>query len=56
MTLETDITSLVANVGFPIAITFWFMFRTESVIKSNTEMMQGVKDVITNCRGKPPVA
>ncbi len=37
--LEETIITLISNVGFPIAITLWFMFRTEKVIKDNTDTM-----------------
>jgi len=32
MELET----LVGSVGFPVVMCFWFMYRTEKVIQSNT--------------------
>lgn len=34
--MEVEIISLVQNIGFPIAITVWFMIRTEKVIDRNT--------------------
>jgi len=30
---------LIGSVGFPIAITLWFMLRTEKVINKNTNIM-----------------
>jgi len=32
-----DFVVLVQSVGFPIAITLWFMLRTEKVIQRNTD-------------------
>ena len=32
-----ELINLVGNYGFPMAMCFWFMFRTEKVIKSNTQ-------------------
>jgi len=28
---------LVSNLGFPIAVSLWFMFRTEKVMNANTD-------------------
>ena len=36
--METFI-DVISKVGFPIAVCLWFMFRTEKVIKSNTDIM-----------------
>lgn len=35
--VETEIFSVLANYGFPVFITVWFMFRTEKIINKNTE-------------------
>ena len=36
--METFI-QLVSAVGFPIAMCFWFMFRTEKIINNNTDAL-----------------
>jgi len=53
MAIEDTITQLVGQVGFPIAVTLWFMIRTEKVIGNNTDMLAQVKEVILNCTKKP---
>lgn len=57
--LVSQITSLITGLGFPIAMTVWFMIRTEKVIGNNTEMMQKNTEamgqmvaVIQNCTRK----
>ena len=37
----------VKEFGFPMAVCFWFMFRTENVIKKNTEVMNKLLGKIT---------
>lgn len=39
---------LISNVGFPIAITLWFMYRMEKVINKNTESIIKNSEVIEN--------
>lgn len=34
-----DYIGMVSSVGFPITMCIWFMFRTEKVIKANTEVL-----------------
>ena len=48
----TEITNLISQVGFPIAITLWFMLRTEKVISSNTEALNQIKVVMNDCQEK----
>jgi len=45
-----DYTMLISNVGFPIAITLWFMLRTEKVITNNTAVLDKVAILIENCK------
>jgi len=40
--METEILDLIQSVGFPIAVSLWFMFRMERVIKSNTSVLEKV--------------
>ena len=47
-----SITTLISTVGFPIAITMWFMLRTEKVISSNTEALNQIKVVMNDCQQK----
>lgn len=35
--IEESIVTVISNVGFPIAVTTWFMFRTEHIINANTD-------------------
>jgi hypothetical protein len=37
--IKMDWITVIENVGFPITITLWFMFRTETVLKQNTEVL-----------------
>lgn len=40
--MDLDIISLIKEVGFPVAVTFWFMFRTEKVIDRNTQAFENI--------------
>lgn len=44
--MEAEILSIVGNYGFPIALCFWFMFRTEKIIKENTDAILSLREVI----------
>lgn len=46
------IQQLISTVGFPIAITLWFMLRTEKVIQNNTDTLTQIKVVIDDCKKK----
>lgn len=39
----SEITQVITSVGFPIAMCLWFMFRTERVVKDNTEALKELK-------------
>ena len=41
--------SLISNVGFPIAITFYFLFRLEKIITKNTEAINNMLEVLKSC-------
>ena len=43
--IENEIVSIISNVGFPIFVTLYLMFRMERVIKTNTEAINKVIDV-----------
>lgn len=44
--IESEAVALVSNVGFPIAVTLWFMFRTEKVINANTDATRRMIELI----------
>lgn len=48
--MEFDIVSLIKDVGFPIAITAWFMLRTEKVINNSTLAMTRMTDLMVQCQ------
>jgi hypothetical protein len=52
MISEDSAVKLIAQVGFPITVALWFMFRTEKVIDNNTKAMGEVKQVLTTCQKK----
>jgi len=37
---------LITAVGFPIALSLWFMFRLEGVIKNNTKALIRVEKLL----------
>lgn len=40
MILNDTIVPIISNVGFPIAIALYVLFRLEKVVKQNTEVIQ----------------
>ena len=50
--LEITLTDLISNVGFPIAITCYFIFKVEKVIVNNTKALTQFYEVSKNCGGK----
>jgi len=50
--METEFITLISQVGFPIAITCWFMFRTEKIISENTKATQDLTYMITDLKKK----
>lgn len=48
--IESEMIQMISQVGFPIAITMWFMFRTEKVITNNTDIMGEIKTLMVNCK------
>lgn len=50
--IEENIVPLIRDLGFPIFVTLWFMFRTETVIKSNTEAVKANTDVVNHLSEK----
>ena len=41
---EDVIINLISQVGFPIVICCWFMFRTEKVINTNTQALNKIME------------
>ena len=50
--METEIAGLVSSVGFPIALSIWFMIRTEKVVQNNTIALTRFLDVTKKCEVK----
>jgi hypothetical protein len=48
--LESEFVGFVSSVGFPIALSIWFMVRTEKVIKNNTDALNNFNVVVQKCR------
>jgi len=47
MDLTLDgIIKLIQQIGFPIAVALWFMFRTDKKIEKMTEALREVKEVL----------
>lgn len=44
-----EITTLVTNFGFPIVLTFYLLFRTETKLDILTETINELTKVITKC-------
>ncbi|MCF7798787.1 YvrJ family protein [Candidatus Woesearchaeota archaeon] len=38
--IESEIINLIGNMGFPIAMCFYLMFRFEKTLQKNTESVQ----------------
>lgn len=38
--MEIEIVQLIQNVGFPIAMCVYFVFRFEKILKTNTDTLQ----------------
>jgi hypothetical protein len=50
--MEMELISIVQSVGFPIAISVWFMLRTEKCINNNTKALIEVKENMVLCHTK----
>ena len=42
---EIDYVNLLTNVGFPIFVALYFMFRLEKIIKTNTTAINKIIDI-----------
>lgn len=47
---EQFLMTLLSNYGFPVVVALWFMFRTERVIKNNTEALIKFAEQSRLCR------
>lgn len=45
--METEIISLISNVGFPIAIALYVLVRLEGTLKKNTDAINELKIILT---------
>lgn len=41
--VEFDLVALVGNLGFPVVVTFFVLFRLEKAINRNTEAIDNLK-------------
>jgi|TARA_R100000501_G_C2628714_1_gene123028 hypothetical protein len=37
--IETELMNIISTVGFPIAVTFYLLFRFEGKLSANTKVM-----------------
>lgn len=40
---------LIKQVGFPIAVALWFMFRTDRVLSNFAKEMRELKETVLGC-------
>lgn len=50
--MEMELINILANYGFPVFITCWFMFRTEKIIGRNSDAIEKLSDMVTNLCNK----
>jgi len=48
--MAVDLVDIISNVGFPIAMCIYFVVKVERAINNNTQALQEVKKVMTNCQ------
>lgn len=44
-----ELIELIQQIGFPAAMCFYFIFKTEKAINNNTKVMNEFKDIISKC-------
>lgn len=44
-----EVTTLVTNFGFPIVLSFYLLFRTETKLDALTKTISELTKVITKC-------
>jgi len=47
--MALDLIDVISNVGFPIAMCIYFVIKVEKSINNNTQALQEVKKVMSNC-------
>lgn len=52
-TLTTSILNVIGSLGFPIAITFYFLSTLNKTLKNQTEVLQALKTLIEKHFEKP---
>ena len=45
--MEEFLIGFLKDFGFPVFVVLWFMFRTEKILKGNTEAINRIADIIT---------
>jgi len=48
--IEDVLIQSIGSLGFPIFVATYFMFKTEKILKGNTEALNSIKEVILNCK------
>lgn len=42
--------NIISNVGFPIFIAVWFMWRIEKIIENNTKVLTEIKEFLQHLK------
>lgn len=50
--MDTEIISIIRDLGFPIFICLWLIFRTEKIIQKNTDAIRNIGKIIYKCKIK----
>lgn len=50
--IESEIITVITNIGFPAGMVIWFMLRTEKVIARNTDAFIRISEVVEKCQKK----
>lgn len=45
---------VLKQVGFPAAVAFWFMFRTDKILNALTNEMRELRMAVLGMNSKPP--
>lgn len=43
---EMEAVELLKSYGFPIVVALWFMFRTEKILKNNTDAINNLINLL----------
>lgn len=41
-----DYVQLITNLGFPIFVALYFMFRFEKILRANTEAIDNLREIV----------